>query len=86
MEGKKPRHGRNPNVHQQRNNKEYVIHIYNRIQLSHKKNEIMPLLATWVALHIYTKTDSEKHTSYDIADMWYLQKMIWGVSIVMQQK
>ena len=30
--------------------KEVVVHIYNGILLSHKKNEIMPPAATWMDL------------------------------------
>ena len=32
--------------------KEYVVHIYSRIVLNHKKNEIMPLGATWMGVVI----------------------------------
>ena len=37
--------------------KEEVVHIYNGILLSHKKNEIIPSAATWVDLEIITVSE-----------------------------
>ena len=58
--------------------KEYVVHIYNRILLSHKKKEIMPFAATWIDLEITilseVKSDRERQISYDITYMWNLKK------------
>ena len=46
LEGKKPRHGRSLNVLQQIKGKEEVVHTFNKIVLSHEKNDIMPFVAT----------------------------------------
>ena len=52
LEAKKPRHGNNISVLQQINDKEEVVHVFNRIVLSHIKNAIMPFVAKWMELEI----------------------------------
>ena len=56
--------------------KEDVVLIHNGILLSHKKNEIMPLAATWMDLEIIilneiSETEKDK---YDITYVWNLKK------------
>ena len=46
--------------------KEDVVHIYSGILLSHKKNEIMPFVATWmnldiVILSVVSQTQKDKY-------------------------
>ena len=53
-----------------------VVHIYNGILLSHKKNEIMPFTATWMDLEIITSRVSQKEKGkyqYDITCMSILK-------------
>ena len=51
--------------------KENVVHIYNGLLLTHKKNEITSFVATWMDLE--TIILSERQT-YDITCMWNLKK------------
>ena len=45
---------------------EDVVHIYNGILLSHKKDKIMPFAATWMDLEINALSKLERQMSYDI--------------------
>ena len=50
--------------------KEDVVHKYNVILFSHKKNEIMPFAATWLQLEIIIQSGiSERQIPYDITHM-----------------
>ena len=55
-----------------------IVHMYNAILLSHKKNKIMLLAATWTDLEIIILTEvsqtEERQVSYDIAYMCNLKK------------
>ena len=48
--------------------KEDVVHIHNGILLSRKKNEIMPLVATWIDLSL--SEVRERQVSHDITYKW----------------
>ena len=53
--------------------KEDMVHIYNGILLSHKKNEIMTFGATGMGLEMIILSEvSEKGTSYGITYVWNL--------------
>ena len=59
-------------------NKEDVVHIYNEILLSHKKNKIMPPATPWIS-------QRERQISYDITYMWNLKKMIQANLFIKQK-
>ena len=58
--------------------KEEVVHMYNGILLSHKKNEVIPFVATWMDLEIFILSEvsqTEKQISC-IIHMWDLRKIV----------
>ena len=55
--------------------KEDVVHIYNGILLSHKKNEIMPFAATWVDLEIIIPCE----VSQTEKDRYHVISLIYGM-------
>ena len=54
-----------------------VVHIYNGILLSCKKNEIMPFAATWMQLEIITLILSE--VSQKEKDKYHMISLIHGI-------
>ena len=50
-----------------------MVYIHNEILLSHKQNEIMPFVATWIELEILILSEvNQKEKPYDITYIWYL--------------
>ena len=51
--------------------KEEVVHIYNRILLSHKKDEMMPSAATWIQLEgiILSKVSQKEKDKYHMISL-----------------
>ena len=54
--------------------KENVIHIYNGILLSHKKNEIISFLATWVGLEVFILSEVKSEE-----DKYHMISLICGI-------
>ena len=52
-----------------------MVHIYNGILLSHKKNEIMPCTATWMQLEIILLSE----VSQTEKDKYHMISLICGI-------
>ena len=55
--------------------KQDVVHIYNEILLSHKKNKIMPFAATWMDLEILILSE----VSQTEKDKYHMISLICGI-------
>ena len=55
--------------------KEDVVHIYNGILFSHKKNEIMPFAETWMDLEIIILNE----VSQKQKDKYHMISFIYGI-------
>ena len=58
-----------------RRNKEDMVHIYNGVLLSHKKNEIMPFAETWMDLEIIILSE----VSQKEKDKYCMISLIYGI-------
>ena len=58
-----------------RMDKEDVVHIYNGILHSHKKNEIMPFAVIWMQLEIIILSE----VSQTEKDKYHTVSLIWGM-------
>ena len=57
--------------------KEDVVHIYNGILLSHKKNKIIPFAATWMQLEIIVLSEVGQRKTNTIWYHLYVKSKIW---------
>ena len=64
-----------------RMDKEYVVHTYSRLLLSHKKNKIMSFATIWLDLEMIILSKRKTNTVYNICR---IQKIDTGVPIVAQ--
>ena len=56
--------------------KQDVVHIYNGILLSHKKNEILPFAATWIQLEIIILSEVSQKEKDKYHDITYMESKI----------
>ena len=54
--------------------KEDVVYVCNRILLGHKKDEILPLVTTWMDLEgIMLNEINQRQMTYDITNVWNIK-------------
>ena len=56
-------------------NKEDVVHVPNRILLSHKKNELIPFAVTWINLEIIILNE----VSQEEEDKYHVISLMFGI-------
>ena len=66
--------------------KEDVVHIYNGILLSHKKNEIMPFAATWMDLEIIILSEVSQRKTNVIYHLYVGSKKMVQMNLFTKQK
>ena len=66
--------------------KEDVVHVYNGILLSHKKNEIMPCAATWMDLEIVILSEVRQRKTNIIYCLYVESKKMGQVNLFTKQK
>ena len=68
--------------------KEDAVHIYNRILLSHQKNEILPFATTWIDLEIITLSEVRWRKTNTPCDHVYVEskKKIVQMNLFIKQK
>ena len=67
-------------------NKEDEVHIYNGILLSHKKNEIMRFVATWMDLEVIIRKWSQTNTNILCYHLYVESKKMIQMNLFTKQK
>ena len=52
-----------------------VVHMYNAILLSHKKNKMMPFAATWMQIEIFILSEENQKEK----DKYYITSLTCGI-------